>query len=219
VPVVGRKMFARPAAILLFFLGAGLLLSGCGSRSQSSASGSSAPAVSFAENSVKIWDDFVLWGQQVVYASKFSTSNLSASQTRWNEAAMDLGDIINTYYGQGNGNQAVIFFTGLQQDIMQFVNSSLKNDSTGQNSADLALSQDANNIAAFLNGLNPDNWSRDSLLNLLETMITGVKDYASRVIGGQWDPAVDAFDAARDQTYDLANTFSSGILAQFPDKF
>jgi hypothetical protein len=65
----------------------------------------------------------------------------------------------------------------------------------------------------------PDNRSRDALTNDLESMVAGIKDYVTMVVAGQWDQAVDAFDAARDQIFDLAHTFAAGIIQQFPDRF
>jgi hypothetical protein len=193
----------RPAGIVVVLLTAvGLFLAGSSSSSSGGkASGLGPGAVDFTRKSAKLWDDFAFWGREVILASKLSTPDAQNAVNRWNKAGADLAGLPGDYYGQSNGNLAATSLDGVQEDILHFTIASISNDTAGRNAANLALSQNADNLAGLLNALNPDNWPHDAVPKSLQNMIDDIKDYATAIIAAQWDRAAASFDAARDQQY------------------
>ncbi|MBN2027745.1 MAG: hypothetical protein JW854_13395 [Actinobacteria bacterium] len=223
----GRTM--RIGVILvLIVLAAGLLTlaSGCGDdengtngTTEPAMTGYSDDAVALSNASIKLWDDFSFWARETVIAAKLATPNLTAALERWNKVADDLGSVVGTYYGMDAGETATAAIAQLQEDAVALVTAALTGDAAGQGAANDALAADAEAIATFLDGANPEYWPYETVLQVLQNILEYTTEYAVAIIGEQWDAAVTAFDKARDEVLVLADTFSSGVIEQFPDEF
>ena len=87
-----------------------------------------------------------------------------------------------------------------------------------QQQADTKWHQNATQIADFLSKANP-NWSRATLLDLMNKHLSTTVDEVVARLNKRWDDDVRAFDAVCDHILHLADTLADGIIKQFPEKF
>jgi hypothetical protein len=77
----------------------------------------------------------------------------------------------------------------------------------------------ADQIATFLSRANSPNWSVDQLKAMMYTHVgQTIAEIADRLKGNTTREIAD-YDAIEDHILKLADTLSSGIVAQFPGKF
>ena len=74
----------------------------------------------------------------------------------------------------------------------------------------------ANQIAAFLAAANP-NWALADLQSMMKTHLDETLAEATARLTGDWNGDVAAYDAVVAHIEMMADTFTSGITAQFPD--
>jgi hypothetical protein len=83
---------------------------------------------------------------------------------------------------------------------------------------DKKWSQNADEIATFLSGANP-NWAKSDVLDLLNQHLSLTKSEVVARLSKKWDEDVSAFDDIYTEILTLSDALADGILKQFPEKF
>jgi hypothetical protein len=91
-------------------------------------------------------------------------------------------------------------------------------DKTGQKAADDRWQQNADQIATFLSGANP-NLPKATVLDLMKTHLKTTTDEVVARLTKNWEDDVRAFDRVYDHILMMSDAISDGIVKQFPDKF
>ena len=84
--------------------------------------------------------------------------------------------------------------------------------------ADKKLTQNADEIAAFLSGANP-NWPKKDVTDLLYLHLKLTKEEATAIITKKWNESIKKFDEIFTEIFVLADALTDGIIKQFPQKF
>ena len=77
----------------------------------------------------------------------------------------------------------------------------------------------ANEIAAFLHGANPDHWPLATLQGAMKTHLDQTLDEATHRLHGDYAGDIKDYDAIVNQILMMADVLSGGIIKQFPKKF
>jgi hypothetical protein len=77
----------------------------------------------------------------------------------------------------------------------------------------------AHEIAVFLNSANPANWPLDEMDQRMKDHLDATTREAVARQQGDWDADVAAYDDVHAQALEMADMLSSGIVAQFRDRF
>ena len=90
--------------------------------------------------------------------------------------------------------------------------------------AALAAAKDAwyangQEIADFLKAANPRNWPRATLRSMMRTHLDQTIQEAVAQLTGDYAASVRMYDEIEDHILTMADTLSSGIIAQFPRRF
>ena len=83
---------------------------------------------------------------------------------------------------------------------------------------DRRWTQNAQDIAAFLAGANP-NWPAQDVADLLNLHLELTKKEAVARLTEKWEEDIAAFDDIFTEIMTVSDTLSEGIIKQFPDKF
>lgn len=92
-------------------------------------------------------------------------------------------------------------------------------DTVALTAAIAALRANGDSIATLLSSANPRNWSRSTLQGALQMHINLLLQEATAHLKRDWQGSIAAFDASLDQSLQMADVLSEGIMKQFPSRF
>lgn len=172
----------------------------------------------------KLWEDHIIWTRQVI-VDVFATAppsaglpDLTYAVNRLLQNQVDIGNAIKPYYGDAAGNQLTALLT---THIVQAATilTDLKTGSPNLNADIAAWYVNADEIAVFLSGANPKNWPLATMQDLMKMHLDLTTAEVLARFEGRWADDIAAFDAVHVEILKMADTLSSGIIAQFPQKF
>ena len=166
----------------------------------------------------KLWSDHVFWTRNYIIDAAAGAPSTQVTTTRLLKNQEDIGNAIKPYYGDAAGAK----LTGLlKQHILiaaDLVAAAKAGDNAKVVDADKRWHANANDIATFLSGANP-NWPKGALISMLDKHLALTTNEATATLKGQWSESVSAFDSIFNQILGMADALSDGIVKQFPSKF
>jgi hypothetical protein len=219
---MSTRKFALAALLSVAAVLAGFSIVVRGPASPATAAGATTTSLAFHDASRKLWEDHITWTRCFIVSAGTLPTDLpdrGATTDRLLQNQADLGNVIRTYYGNKAGDDVTAL---LRQHILlaaQIIDAAKAGDTTTQQEALDAWYANANQIATYLHRLNPQNWSVADLKALLKKHLDLTLAEAVDRLGGQYARDVSDYDAVHAEILQLADAFSSGIIAQFPDRF
>ncbi len=167
----------------------------------------------------KLWADHMIWTYSTVDAFFNDTNSLESKLTRLLQNQQDIGNAIKPYYGEEAGNVLADLLT---EHILLAV--PVLTAAQQGNEAGLAVALDdwyanADDIAHFLSGANPQNWPNSEMEHMMAMHIDQTVEYSVLLLEGKTNLAIESFDHAFDHMVEMADMLSEGIAKQFPNKF
>jgi|GEM_PF-180031 len=167
----------------------------------------------------KLWEDHVTWTRVYIMSVTSGLSDTDAAAQRLLQNQVDIGNAIKPTYGDQAGEQ----LTSLLKDHILIAVDLL----AAAKSGDMAKFEDtnkrwydnANQIAAFLNSANPDNWPLSDMQFMMKSHLDLTLEEAVARLNGDWPGDVAAYDKVRDEILQMAGMLTEGIVAQFPKNF
>ncbi|MEK8129806.1 glycosyltransferase [Paenibacillus filicis] len=166
----------------------------------------------------KLWIDHTVWTSRYIVSAVAGLPDQKLVLDRLLKNQQDLGDAIKPYYGEQAGNKLGEL---LREHILlagKVVDAAKSGNQANLNKYNKEWYRNADDIAKFLSGANP-NWSQKDLQDLLYMHLKFVADQATARIKKDWKADIDAFDQGEDHILKLSDTLAEGIIKQFPDKF
>jgi len=167
----------------------------------------------------RLWEDHVTWTRLFIVSFAAGLPDLQATTDRLLENQVDIGNAVKPFYGKAAGSQLTDL---LKQHILTAADllAAAKAGDTGAfNEAKTDWYANAKQIAVFLHDANPKNWPLADLRAMMRTHLDLTLQEASDQLGGNYAASVADFDAVEAEILGMADTLSSGIVAQFPKKF
>jgi hypothetical protein len=177
----------------------------------------SAKAMALHDDMRRLWSDHVIWTRQYIVAAVGGDPSSSVALSRLMKNQEDIGNAIRPFYGDAAALQLT---TLLKQHISvagELVTAAMTGNAVKQADADKRWHQNALAIATFLAGANP-SWPKQTLVDMLNNHLALTTREASDRIKKNWTDDQMAFDEIYTQILGMADTLSSGIIAQFPTK-
>ena len=183
------------------------------------ADGQKISATSFHDGMRKLWEDHVTWTRLVIVDVAFGTADTQATLERLLQNQVDIGNAIKPFYGEAAGSQLTALLTThivLAGNIL--VNAKAGN-TDGVNANVTLWYQNANDIAAFLNGANPTNWPLADMQMMMKTHLDLTLQEAVAQLTGDYSTSISTYDQVHLEILQMADMLSAGIIAQFPSMF
>ena len=214
------------AAVALATLLAAGLTSGCSPSGGSTASVSAATtapvngeaAAALKRDMRKLWTDHVVWTRVYVMDAIADQPDAGAAANRLMKNQEDIGAAVAKFYGAPAGQQMTTLLKEHISIAVDLIKAAKAGDKTGQKAADDRWQQNAEQIATFLSGANP-NLPKATVLDLMKTHLKTTTDEVVARLTKKWDDDVQAFDRVYDHILMMSDAISDGIVKQFPDKF
>lgn len=175
-------------------------------------------AWSLKTNLRRLWADHAIWTRQYILAALGSTPDVHAAAGRLLKNQEHLGNAIVPYYGQAAGDGLTNL---LKQHILiavDLIAAAQSGDQVAFQREDQKWSANAEEIAAFLSGANP-NWPKKDVVDLLNLHLSLTKGEVVARLTGKWDEDAAAFDDIFTEIMTVSDTLSEGIIQQFPARF
>src|SRR3989442_5385355 len=166
----------------------------------------------------KLWSDHVFYTREYILAAGMDSPNVDAAAERLLKNQEHIGGAVAQYYGRDAGNKLTSL---LKQHIMiavELVKAAKSGNQKKFQEEDKKWLENAEEIAAFLSGANP-NWPRYDVSDLLRQHLDLTKKEAVAILGKKWKEAIAAFDDIYTEILTLSDALYKGIVKQFPDKF
>jgi len=167
----------------------------------------------------KLWEDHITWTRVYIISV---TSNLPDADTaagRLLQNQVDIGNAIKPLYGDEAGEQLTSLLNDHILIAADLLAAAKSGDTTKFNEANKRWYENANQIAAFLNSANPDNWSLADMQSMMKSHLDLTLEEAVARLNGDWNGDVAAYDKVHDEILQMAAMLTEGIVAQFPAQF
>ena len=175
-------------------------------------------ALSLKTNLRRLWADHVIWTRQYIVAVANSTADKDAAAGRLLKNQEDIGNAIVPFYGQAAGQQLTQLLKEHIVIAVDLLAAAKASDDAGFKAADQRWTANAEAIAGFLSGANP-NWPKKDVTDLLNLHLTLTKGEAVARLTGKWDDDIVAFDDIFTEILTVSDALADGIVKQFPARF
>ena len=166
----------------------------------------------------RLWADHVIWTRQYIVAALAGSPDAEAAAGRLLRNQEDIGNAVVPLYGAEAGEELTRLLKDHILIAVDVVKAAKANDQAALKAADARWHANAADLATFLSGANP-NWPRQAVLDMLNNHLALTTKEAVDRLQKNYTDDVSNFDAIFNQAMMMADTLSSGIAKQFPQKF
>src|SRR5437660_10688369 len=166
----------------------------------------------------KLGSDQVIWTRLYIMEAVAGAADAEAAATRLLKNQEDIGNAIVSFYGAEAGAALTDLLKSHILIAVDLVGAAIAGDSQRFASEDKRWDDNADEIAAFLAGANP-NWPAKDVRDLLGQHLVLTKGEAVARLEKNWEVDVAAFDDIFTEILTMADALSDGIAAQFPERF
>ncbi len=167
-----------------------------------------------------LWVGHIFWVRSVVFDTKLGEAEAAkVAEENVVSNAKEIAAAVGSFYGKEAGDKLFSLLAGHYGAIKEYLTASMAGSQEGKDSAAGKLKKNAEEIAVFLNGANPKNWPKDTLVSLL--LAHGGHHIAQidAVVAKDYDGEARTWDAMKKHIYTIADALAGGIVKQFPKKF
>jgi hypothetical protein len=165
-----------------------------------------------------LWAQHMEWTYATVVAFASDSPALPATMTRLLRNQADIGAAVMPYYGADAGTQLTDLLSTHIKDAVPVLTAAKTGDDAGLTAAVDTWYANAQEIADFLASANP-GWEQAGMRQMMKGHITQTIGYASDVLGGNFESALEKYDEAEAHMTEMADMLTAGLVEQFPDKF
>jgi hypothetical protein len=166
-----------------------------------------------------LWVGHIFWVRGVVFATIAKNgSAASAAEQATVANAKEIAGAIAPFYGQPASDQLFSLLAGHYGAVKEYLDAAVKQDTSGGATATDHLTANAQEIAAFLSGANP-NLPKDALEELLMAHGGHHLQQIQEVQAGQFEKEAATWSAMKGHIYVIADALTDALAKQFPEKF
>lgn len=176
-------------------------------------------ALDFSNTMRKLWEDHVMWTRLYIISVAADLPDREATTQRLLQNQVDIGNAIKPFYGDAAGEQLTALLKDHILGAAELLDAAKANDTAGVEAAKVKWSANANDIAAFLNQANPENWPLAEMRSSMQMHLDmTLDDEATPRLKGDFAADIQGYDEVHQHILGLADTLSTGIINQFPNK-
>lgn len=166
----------------------------------------------------KLWSDHVFWTREWVLAAAFNTPNKKAASDRLIKNQNDIGNAIKPIFGNSAGNQLSKLLKEHIIIAVAIVENGLANRKQQMNVSIVKWKNNGDEIARFLNDLNPEFWRLQRLSQNMSDHLSLTLREIEAILRGNYSESKDWFDKVYTQVLSKADYLASGIVQLIKNK-
>ncbi|WP_246132175.1 LysM peptidoglycan-binding domain-containing protein [Paenibacillus hemerocallicola] len=165
-----------------------------------------------------LWEQHVAWTRMLIISIAAGLPDEELVTERLLRNPPDMAEVFRRYYGDAVASK----FSSLFRDHLVLAAQLVKEAKAGNSQAAAETERkwyaNADEIAGFLNSINP-NWPKSVLSNMLHEHLRMTKDEAVYRLSKTYKSDIDTYDQIEKQALEMADAFTDGIVKQFPNIF
>jgi hypothetical protein len=166
----------------------------------------------------ELWSDHVYWTRLYIVSAIANLPDLDATAGRLLQNQDDIGEAIAAYYGAEAGDGLAAL---LREHILiaaDLVDAAIDGDDAAMTTESERWYVNADEIADFLAAANPA-WPQADMRDMMRMHLDQTVAEVTARLTGDWAGDIAAFDVIEQHILEMADALSSGIVAQFPERF
>jgi hypothetical protein len=167
----------------------------------------------------KLWEDHITWTRLAIVSFAGGLPDLQATEDRLLRNQTDIASAIRPYYGNAASAKLRALLRAHILGAVALLQAAKANDTAALGTARTAWYANGNDIADFLSGANPRNWSRGEMRSMMKSHLDETLKEAVDHLNGRFTADVADYDAIHRTILEMADMLSDGIVAQFPNRF
>src|SRR5512143_2865825 len=164
----------------------------------------------------KLWEDHITWTRMYIVSAGADLPDKELTAQRLLQNQVDIGDAIKSFYGSAAGAKLTALLKDHILGAADLLAAAKAGDKAKIDAASAAWYANANDIAAFLSSANPKAWPLDAMQAGMKMHLDLTLDEATARLKGDFAADIIDYDKVHEHILSLADTLSTGILAQFP---
>ena len=172
----------------------------------------------FRSDMRKLWVDHVTWTRVYIIDAVNDLPSKGVTAERLLRNQSDIGEAIKPFYGQAAGDTLSALLKDHIRIATEVVDAAKAGQAAKKEDAARRWGANADDIAAFLSGANP-NWpAADMKHHMREHLDLTTAEVVAR-LNKDWAADVAAYDRVHEQILKMADVLSAGIIKQHRAKF
>jgi len=166
----------------------------------------------------KLWEDHITYTRNYIISALADLEDTDKIAGRLLRNQDDIGDAIKPVYGDEAGEKLAALLRDHILIATEVVKAAKAGNTEELTNANRKWSANADDIAAFLSGANP-NWSKKVLTDMLYKHLELTTNEVVSRLKKDWPADIDAYDKGHVHMLMFADALTDGIVKQHPDKF
>ncbi|MDP2668547.1 MAG: hypothetical protein Q8P07_01815 [bacterium] len=184
-----------------------------------STSGISKQKVAMQSAMRKLWEDHITWTRLYIVEAAAGLPGANETAGRLLKNQEDIGNAVKSYYGEDAGNKLTALLKEHIAGAVEILTAAKAGDNKKVEVASGKWYANGDEIATFLSGANPQNWPLKDMKEGMKMHLDITLAEAVAQLQGKYAESVKDYDKVHEHILGLADLLSSGIIAQFPNKF
>jgi hypothetical protein len=166
----------------------------------------------------KLWEDHITWTRVFIISAAADLPDKAAATERLLQNQVDIGNAIKPYYGDAAGGKLTTLLKEHITTAAEVVAAAKANDKAKLDDANKRWFANADQLADFLSGANP-NWPAAEMKKMMREHLDLTTAEVVARLKGDWKADVAAYDRVHEQILHMADMLSEGIVKQHSAKF
>jgi hypothetical protein len=162
----------------------------------------------------------IFWVRNEVLMTKLG--NMDAAKVAGAQAvenAKAIAGSISPLYGKDASDKLFSLLAGHYGAVKEYMSATYDGKKEGQDQASEKMKKNADEIATFLSGANPQNWPKGVLSSALLAHVGHHMAHINQINTNDFAGEADTWEAMKKHIYIIADVLADGIVKQFPKKF
>lgn len=166
----------------------------------------------------KLWEDHITYTRNYIISALAGLEDTGKVAERLLKNQDDIGDAIKPIYGDEAGKKLAALLRDHILIAADIVQAAKTGDGEGVTKGQKRWHENADDIAVFLSGANP-NWPKQTLVDMLYKHLDYTTAEVVSRLKKDWVADIEAYDRGHDHMLMFSDILTEGIVKQFPKKF
>ena len=167
----------------------------------------------------KLWEDHIVWTRLYIVGAAAQLPDLELTTQRLLRNKDDIGDVIASFYGKQAGDGLAALLKEHILGAAELLAAAKGGDQAAVDASGAVSFENADAIGEYLGGANPENWPAADVSAQMRMHLDMTLQEAVARLTGDYAGDIEAYDMVHDHILMMADLLSTGIIAQFPERF